>query len=352
MNPLDFIDCLDYAMGLDVLYPESMQFSEKKRNISSFTPPNNFHVVYKHVSDSYGSVFKDKNIGIINYFKDGVLNSDLEYFMKDHLVEHYVFYILLILFVGDSNLRNTSVGYMIFQSDYKKTEETRLKHLQVFTKSAESLIQQMHDEIKAFLSSKDPFMEAKIHRFYYSTVNFLLDIYTELYNVYERNNQLSIKSLGLTPTYWPTSFKMRLRAICELKHYKLILAHIGFVKPYFPSLKHAQRTDALVPLTPTLMLHYMEFLPEIPLDFIRPKDELDSFVGKLYTPDLKFIRPTTARDVLLRYFVVCLPRWETVWRKCKWPMNRRLYYNIIQFRMSYEIPNTTLWKRVLFFRNI
>lgn len=351
MNPLDFLSTLDPYIGEEVVrLTGNIQFSKINKNISNFLLPNDFHIIYKHISDTHGKTFKNKRIGILDYFKDEVDSSDIEYFMKDHLLEHYMFYILTVLFVGDSNLRNTSIVYMLEQSQTKNTTEAEMRKMGVFTKKVQDMIYGLQESVKEFINSKDPFLEQKIVNFYRTMVFMFNEIYRSLYSQYAQDVENSLKQIGLVPLHWPITYKMRLRLLCELKDYQLILTQINFNKPYFPRTHSIQRKDNIPRLTYIQLLHYMEYLPDIEHKFIKPKDELDVFLNTLYRGDIGIPSPLNAKLLLQQYFVVFLPRWDIVWRKCKWPMNRQLYRNIEEYRTSNELPNYMYWKRILFYQ--
>lgn len=349
MNPLDFIRTIDPTVAADVIsLSDNIEFSSINKKICNFLLPNDFNIIYKHISDKYKDRFKESNVGILNYFRDEIENSEIEWFMKEHLREHFLFYVLLVLFVGDKNLRDTSITYMIQQSETRKTSEGDLRQLNVFIGSVQEFITSLHEVVVSLLTSQDPKMQSVIMNFYLTTAYMLSEIYRDLYDVFTENIDLSLKSIGLIPIYWPESYKMRLRLLCELKDHKLILAHLNYIKPYFPLFQCIQRKDGIPTLNPTELLYYMEHLPDIQFTFIKPGDELDKFLNKLYVKDTAFLRPKDAKTALKQYFVVHLLRWDIIWKKCIWPVNRQLAQNIIDYRSSNPTPDALFWKRILF----
>ena len=348
MNPVEFLKVINPSMVNDVvLFNPNKDFSNINKSLYDFILPNDSHMMYKYISDNF-KIQKNKRNGMINYFETEVTDSILDPIIKNHLKEHYMYYIFLVLFVGDKDKRSSYVRYMIQQSNSKKDTEQEMKELSMFINNTADFIDNMFNNLKMFFQSPIKEFETNIIHCYMSYVIWMQEIYMSLYNAHESLIQISFKSIGLVPTYWTKPRKMRMRLICDMKGFNSIAANVNHIQPFFPVLHPIQKRENIPKLSTSQMCYYMEYLPDIMFSFIKPRDLLDTFLNALYTKETMFMKPVDARVILCQYLVVHLPRWEPMWRKQNWPINGNLFHNINTYCIHHPLPNIDFWKTILY----
>lgn len=287
-----------------------------------------------------------QEIEIFNHFLVCIESQTMPEPLKVNMFEFSVYYFLLCVCIPNVNDYDYFIQYAIHNMP---------KNYTVLRFDAISLILKgFHDEIFSVLFPKNPH-DQKIQTVLYRDILKVLKLIMNELQISHHNQVCHfISHIGVTPVYWPSSFKMRTRLFCNFTEPTYLLNSLFLNDKKYRYLYPCQYKSKIKRLYPEEIQFLLTFLPQLSKP-IKEGDPLHTFCNIVYNSEndkkhaSTLIHKPKQLQMLLKQFIVAqLRNWEIVWLHCKWVATTTIYKNIIKFRNIKTIPDIDFLKELLF----
>ena len=240
MNHQKFIDLIPYQILKDIWKEDTLIHPPDPKSFKTIQENDFFLTLYEISVNVHMYVIPEiPHIVLLTYINETISKAPFDNDIKQFLTKNFVFILLLVLLVNNGN------RFKVYSVQCQNLFGMRID----LKDPINQYLFDIHKNIWEEMSPKNKNIQAVSIELYSDVLYILKFIYSKLFEIDMNKINYAISDLGVMPSYWPISYKLRIRLIGSLRNSNLIFNGLDILKRKHSRLYAVQNRENLYPLT-------------------------------------------------------------------------------------------------------